>query len=50
MDHSKTGPDFKWSTIRKPDVKYVRFSNVSGFRMSGFRIPTVLELPGIQIV
>ena len=41
MDHLNTGPVFKWSTIRIPDVKYVRFSNVSGFRMSGLRILTV---------
>ena len=27
----------------KKDIKNVRFSNVSGFRMVGFRIPTVCQ-------
>ena len=32
-----------WTTIRKPDLKNVPISNVSGFRVVGFRIPTVIS-------
>ena len=31
------------STIRKPDIKNVRFLNDSRFRMTNFRIPTVFR-------
>ena len=45
--HSKTGlkcPVFKQSRHHlKTDLQNVRFSNDSGFRMVGFRIPTVLH-------
>ena len=37
-------------TIRKPDLKNVRFSNESGFGMIGFQIPTVLEMSSHKTV
>ena len=46
--HLKTGlkcPVFEWSRDHlKTDLQNVRFSNDSGFRMVGFRIPTVLTI------
>ena len=46
IDHSKTGlkcPVFEWFESFETDLQNVRISNESGFRMVGFRIPTVLH-------